>query len=120
MTTATLPRTLADVLAERWRTEPHRGDSHGDDGLECAAYDAKLAMVGEYYQTEDGNAPPLAEAWIEQLNAAVDAAARKAWDEHVIPAIIEALLPLIPTAPAYLAAYPGSEQLRADLALVPA
>lgn len=120
MTTATQPRTLADEFAERWRTREHPGDCHFDDGVECAANDARLAMVGEYYQTEDGNAPPLAHAWIDQLNEAAMAAAKKAWDEHVVPAIIEALLPLIPTAPAYLAAFPGSEQLRDDLALVPA
>jgi len=91
---------------------------HGDDGVECAAADAKLALVGAYYQTEDGNYPPLAVKWIEMLDEVVNATARKAWDEHVIPAIIEALLPLIPTAPAYLAAFPDSEQLRADLALL--
>ena len=119
MATATLNRSLTDEMAERWRTTQHRAsEGVGDSAVEDVAHTALNALTSGYWQSEDGNHPPLGNAWMEQLEAAALSAATAAWDEHVIPAMIAALLPLISVAPPHLVAYPGSEQLRADLALL--
>jgi len=112
MSTTTVSRPLAEIYAERWR----RGDQD-PDRLADALGAVHDEMVGEYYQTETGDYPPLGNDWREKLEAAMEAAGERAFEEYVVPALAAAAVEFIRTTPPpeHLRVYHGSEQLRADL-----
>ncbi len=118
MTTAT--RTLADALEARWQASPKATPSEWPDARLDAADALRIAFVGEYWQYDD---PPdreaesaIAEGWLEELRSAIHATVIEAFEAHVVPAAIATVKRHLPTAPDYLRIFPGSEQLRADLA----
>jgi hypothetical protein len=119
MTTATPTRTLAEILRERWQQyDKVNWHSSSGDPLDDACDQLSEALI-ESYRIEAGD-EYLAADWIEETEAAIQSIARTAWEEQVVPAVIEAIVQRMPSYPAWIANHPDAEQLRADLAALEA
>jgi hypothetical protein len=115
MTTATPTPTLADVYRERWQKyDTTRWHSSTGDPLDDACDQLSEALIGTY-MIEAGD-ELLAADWISETEAAIQSIARTAWQEQVVPAVIDAIVERLPSYPAWIAGHPEAEQLRADLA----
>jgi hypothetical protein len=82
----------------------------------------QLLSVDDYWQgpqrPEAMEPDWLGKEWLDQLEAAMNAAAAKAILATVIPAMVDVVVDRLAKAPNDLVRYPQSKQLRADLALL--
>lgn len=118
--TATTTPTLAEAMAERWRTAPKASQSEWHDDRLAVLDALEQALVGDYWAYDDppdeDTEQPVAPGWLQELKTTIIEAGTDAFEAHVVPAVIAAISAYLPSAPAHLRTFPKSEQLRADLA----
>ena len=123
MAIATMPLSLR--LRERYEAS-RKGDHETADAIGHVSYvltDAYWLAPTDWKDEEHPEAmePPwVANEWLTGLEARINAAAARAFDAYVVPAIIEAVVTTLPTAPHELTSHPGAELLRTDLAAISA
>jgi len=124
MTTATPTRPLAEILRERWETG-YRDNRVGTS--DNAVSDAITTLAGQIIDpyrvgidSVTGEYVLLGGDWHADLDLAVERAGQDAWEQHVVPAVVAAIVERLPKAPQWLLAHPDHEQLRADLAALEA
>jgi hypothetical protein len=121
MVTTTPTRSLRDVLRQRWDDAP-KGSWHSASGdpLEDACMQLSESLIGPYiieFEARSGDSVELADGWIQDTEDAIRDIVRAAWEERVVPAVIDTIVERMPSFPQWVAAHPKAEQLRADLAL---
>lgn len=111
----TLPAELA--IRARWEASSKSHSNCYGDGLKTAASIACNALVDPYWQyTGEDEDSALGREWLEKLEEATQAAAIRAYEAFVVPAVIHEILAALPDAPIQLVSYPESTELRADIA----
>jgi hypothetical protein len=123
MSTATTTPAAQELEAElggRWGQTLDRSSlGTTDDAIADALTVVEDALLGPYrvhVNSPTGESVVLGGEWMEDLEQAIKLAGQDAFEQYVVPAVIEAIVERLPAAPEWLAAHPESEQLRADLA----
>lgn len=121
-TTLTAPAGASALRAEMRRRAAETIDFDGEE-LQNAMYELQSRMGLDAYWVGPDSSDLTDIDWIEkEWMDRVVAAAKHAWREAitaaVIPAMVDAVVDLLPSAPHDLVTYPESDKLRADLALL--
>lgn len=116
------PTALEADMLRRWANAPKRAQTEREDSRHEPLTTLLHAVSGDYWQwrpeDEAADDEPIARAWLDDLEDYVLRVGVDAFERHVVPAVLRAIINMLPSAPTELREHPNSDVLRGDLTLM--